>query len=253
MSSPTVIVVTAIIGLLAILLVFVGRSYLGSSSQLKSANPSFVITGPANAGSTSLFSYLTSGRVPIDTATSQVGNEERDFKLPMEVDTPYVFDLIEFPGQLKVRYEAMSYLKQHRKNIRGLVYVVDAASGAKGIALAAEYLLDILTETEKQAGGVDILVAANKSDVFNAISSKRLKEAMEAEIDRLRKSRSKGLLASHHDDTQDDEGANWIGEDIGEFKFDQLEGLVVFADGSIKSENIEKWRIWLDERAVNGL
>ncbi len=100
-----------------------------------------------------------------------------------------------------------------------------------GLPATAEYLYDVLLALQKRmAGGrgskapasIPVLVAANKLDLFTALPAALVKSNLEAELGRIRKTRSKGLLDSGvgADDltggTEESDG--WLGE-YGSEKF----------------------------------
>lgn len=101
---------------------------------------------------------------------------------------------------------------------------------------------------------IPVLIAANKGDLFTALPVSLVKRNLEAEITKVRVSRSKGLLDSGTKLDNEDKD-DWLGE-VGstDFKFAQMEefdvtievvgGNVLGADGS----NVEKWWEWIAER-----
>jgi len=177
------------------------------------------------------------------------------------------FLLIDTPGHGKLRHHALENIT-NPQNLKGLIFLVDAAtlSAAKAeLRQTADYLHDILLLLQKRiAGGksskvlkeVPVLIAANKMDLFTALPAALVKSSLEAEITKVRTSRSKGLLDSGIGmDGADDDKDDWLGE-VGssDFKFSQLEefdisievigGNVLGAEGS----TVEKWWRWVSER-----
>lgn len=99
---------------------------------------------------------------------------------------------------------------------------------AAGLSEAAEYLHDILltlqkrhtsAKTSKGPTEIPVLVASNKLDLFTALPTQLVKDKLQAEINNLRSSRSKGLLDSGvgMDDNMEDRDILGGG---GEGKFD---------------------------------
>ncbi|KAA8902502.1 hypothetical protein TRICI_005863 [Trichomonascus ciferrii] len=125
--------------------------------------------------------------------------------------------------------------------------MLDGAGGEEGIKGSASRLYSILEQTEKLAGQLDVLVAANKSDVFNFVSCRRIKRILEDEIEQLRQSKLKGI----GDVAQDDGDNTVLGYDDEKFNFDQLETPVSILDGSVASETTHKWESWVEEHALN--
>jgi signal recognition particle receptor subunit beta len=138
-------------------------------------------------------------------------------------------------------------LNSSRINLKGIIFLIDAASGTKNIAETAKQLYKLLQLTEKQDGGMDILIAANKADVFNVISTTRIREILEKEIHGLRDSQSKGISDVNE---EDNESSAWIGTD-GPFQFNHLEGDVMIVDGSVRANRTQKWQEWVERHALN--
>jgi signal recognition particle receptor subunit beta len=149
------------------------------------------------------------------------------------------------------------------QNLKGIIFLVDAATlsaGDEGLRQTADYLHDVLLILQKRnvkvLREVSVLIAANKMDLFTALPAALVRSSLEAELTKVRSSRSKGLLDSgigmgDIDDDKDD----WLGE-MGskEFKFSQMEefdvsvevlgGNVLGGDGPA----VDKWWIWVSER-----
>lgn len=147
--------------------------------------------------------------------------------------------------------------------------MVDAASlsGDDALRDAATYLHDVLLILQKRAlsrgrsastaaAEIPVLVAANKQDLFTALPPNSVREKLAAEIDRVRKSKSKGLMDASADAGSGDAEDDTLGIDDAPFSFKMLEDEVgvkvdVFG-GAIKDgedENIgsgvRKWEEWI--------
>lgn len=146
--------------------------------------------------------------------------------------------------------------------------MVDAATlsaGDEGLRQTADYLHDILLLLQKRVGtkaaktlkDIPVLIAANKTDLFTALPVPLVKSSLEGEINKVRTSRSKGLLDSGigMGDADDDEKDDWLGE-MGstEFKFSQMEEFDIFvevAGGHVEGTDgptVDKWWRWISER-----
>ncbi|ANB15747.1 Signal recognition particle receptor subunit beta [Sugiyamaella lignohabitans] len=274
------VLLTTVIGLAVLLLLstslvfFVGSS---GSSKLSSKKPTFLIVGPSYGGKTSLFNYWTSeiikrksesdegvGKINTvsasETVTSQSPNRYEHLRLPFGSDEPVdtEYTIVDLPGHPKLWHFTVEEVEKHRSNLVGIVYVIDAASGQSGISKAASNLYQLLQLTERRAGGVNILIASNKSDVFNVISTSRLKTLLESEINDLRSSREQTVdevkinaKGQEANDSEEISSNAWIGKDGKDFEFSQLEGEVDILDGSVKSSRTSKWETWLAEKALN--
>jgi signal recognition particle receptor subunit beta len=178
------------------------------------------------------------------------------------------FLLIDTPGHGKLRYHALENIT-NPQNLKGLIFVVDAAtlsSGDDGLRQTADYLHDVLlllqrrmsnSKAAKKLKEIPVLIAANKMDLFTAIPIGLVKKNLEAEITKVRTSRSKGLLDSGigMDDGGDDKKDDWLGE-MGstDFKFSQMEEFDVQIDvmgGSVaggEPPRVHDWWNWIAER-----
>ena len=177
------------------------------------------------------------------------------------------FLLIDTPGHGKLRHHALENIT-NPQNLKGLIFLVDAAAlsaGDQGLRQTADYLHDILLLLQKRAESktaktlkeIPFLIAANKMDLFTALPTALVKNTLEAEITKVRTSRSKGLLDSGigMGDGSDEEKDDWLGE-VGssDFRFTQMEefdiSVEVIGGNVLGSEgpNAKKWWGWVSER-----
>ncbi|KAL2270506.1 hypothetical protein VTJ83DRAFT_2690 [Remersonia thermophila] len=208
------------------------------------------------------------------------------------------FLLVDTPGHPKLRGRALAALAQDTPTIavapspaaaaasspgapdagnppskvKAVVFVVDAAaladSDAPYLAAAAEHLHDALLALQRRhrarkgsraPPAVPVLVAANKLDLFTALPAALVKSHLEAEIGRIRRARSKGLLSSdRHDadglDADEDEADAWLGS-YGSDKFSFKEMLEFDIEVDVLGGNVvgegpgaDKWWRWIAER-----
>ncbi|KAK7753489.1 hypothetical protein SLS62_004564 [Diatrype stigma] len=204
------------------------------------------------------------------------------------------FLLLDTPGHGKLRHHAMDRIaasgatKKDKKDnkegggdsLRGIVFVVDAAAlddsaaaatteaagagaGAGGLTAAADYLYEVLLALQRRTGSgrtsrapraLPVLIAANKLDLFTALPASLVRSRLEAELGRIRRSRSKGLLASGDagEGGEDDEQDDWLGAYGSEkFAFGQMREFDVEVDvvgGSVLEGKVDKWWDWISER-----
>lgn len=172
------------------------------------------------------------------------------------------FLLVDTPGHGKIRHHAIDSIVKPQ-HLRGIIYVVDAASispGSAGLREAAEYLYDILLLLQKRvavpktAKGIPVLIAANKMDLFTALPTSLVRSVLEQEITNIRASRAKGLLDSGIAMTDLDAGdeKDSLGEGgEGKFEFSQMEEVnvsVTVAGGNVASagdNDVTKWWDWI--------
>ncbi|GAB1320032.1 hypothetical protein MFIFM68171_10242 [Madurella fahalii] len=157
-----------------------------------------------------------------------------------------------------------------QSKVEAVVFVADAAALADGDALAptAEYLYDVLLALQrrfhKRRGSrappsLPVLVAANKLDLFTALPAALVKSNLEAELGRIRKARSKGLLDSgvgvgDAAGPSDEEGDDWLGG-YGNDKFTFKEMMEFDVEVEVIGGNVmgdgpgaDKWWKWIGER-----
>ncbi|KAK4237934.1 hypothetical protein C8A03DRAFT_34088 [Achaetomium macrosporum] len=203
------------------------------------------------------------------------------------------FLLVDTPGHPKLRSQALSRLAAttptitlpstspssssssseiNKSKLKAVIFLVDAAaladSDSGALAATAEYLYDVLLTLQKRfhrrtgsraPASVPVLVAANKLDLFTALPAALVKSNLEAELARIRKARSKGLLDSGV--AGDDEGAggvdemeNWLGG-VGNEKFSFKEMMEFDVEVEVIGGNVigdgpgaDKWWKWIGER-----
>ena len=183
-------------------------------------------------------------------------------------NNPVQYHLIDTPGHGKLRAEqALPYLKE--ASLLGIIYVVDAASLGSDVSAslkdAAAYLHDVLLQLQlrktgtagiRAKAGIPVLVAANKQDLFTALPPGAVRERLETEIERIRQSKSRGLVDVGDSREYDDENGVLGGVRAEKFTFKKFEeeyGISVdVAGGAVQGEEagkgIERWECWIGGR-----
>ncbi|KAI1781317.1 P-loop containing nucleoside triphosphate hydrolase protein [Hypoxylon cercidicola] len=269
--STEIFIVGAIIVFLLPILVHL---YISRSTPYTSL-PSILLLGPAGGGKTSLLTLLERGDQATPTHTSQTPQSieltvsddhgASTFREAARADAPgshRKFLLVDTPGHGKLRNQhAMTHIAS--STLKGIVYVLDAATLDEYLADAAAYLYDVLLTLQKRTGAgktsktpnaIHVLVAVNKLDLFTAPPATLVKSNLEAELGRIRQSRSKGLLDSGvgADEIGSEEQDAWLGEYGSEkFSFRQMREFDVEVDvvgGSVLEGNVDKWWDWISDR-----
>ncbi|PMD55283.1 P-loop containing nucleoside triphosphate hydrolase protein [Hyaloscypha bicolor E] len=270
----------AIAILLAVTIPIFLHSVVFRSSGLTTL-PSILLIGPSGSGKTSLITLFERGTKAAATHTSQtpiavecslpVGAVASSDKYRSDNDptnqTHKKFLLIDTPGHGKLRHHALASLT-NPQNLKGLIFLVDAATlsaGDEGLRQTADYLHDVLLLLQKRVTGskaakamkeIPVLIAANKMDLFIALPAALVKSSLEAEITKVRTSRSKGLLDSGIGmGDAEDEKDDWLGE-MGStsFKFSQMEEFDISVEvlgGNVvggEGPTVDKWWKWISER-----
>ncbi|KAF6808244.1 srp receptor beta subunit [Colletotrichum sojae] len=275
-STPVILIGAAIVLLFPVLLHFI----LVKSTPYTTL-PSVLLVGPSGAGKTALLTlFERGGDGPAATHTSQ---RPKTVELTASRDsatkhsfrnqddtsgTHTKFLLVDTPGHGKLRNHAMGKLAAAEKSkLKAVVFVVDAAAISENEVLAptAAYLYDVLLGLQKRASSskssknpapIPVLVAANKLDLFTALPGALVRSSLEAEITRIRSSRSKGLLDSGVgiDEVGDEEHDDWLGAyGTEKFTFEQLREFDVEVDvvaGNVTGggPGADKWWAWIAER-----
>ncbi|ATY64958.1 SRP receptor beta subunit [Cordyceps militaris] len=239
--------------------------------------PVVLLLGPSGSGKTSLQTLFERGgtSTPPATRTSQSSQsvelnastdaaKKNTYRNHDESDGTYTkFLLVDTPGHGKLRGTALGKLRRADK-LRAVLFVVDAAALGEPEALAptAQYLYDVLLLLQKRATrskdprSVPVLVVANKMDLFTALPAAMVRSVLEAELARIRTSRSKGLLDSGvgADELGAEEQDGWLGEyGSDKFTFAQMQEFDIEVEvlpGSVTSEepDADKWWWWIAQR-----
>lgn len=278
--SAPVFIIGGLIVLLVPLLVHLWLTQTTAYTVL----PSVLLTGPTGAGKTALHTLFERRTSPSETHTSQTWStaelavdEARTASYRDDLDatgaTATKFLLVDTPGHGKLRHHASTRLTStgsQSTRLKAVVFVVDAAALSEPNVLAdtAAYLYDVLLRLQKRMGStktskapyaIPILIAANKMDLFTALPAKLVKNNLEKELGRIRRTRSKGLLDSGvgTDDLgpAGDESDDWLGEyGSDEFKFDQMREFDIDVDvlgGNVLGDDgpgVDKWWAWIGNK-----
>ncbi|KAE8348464.1 signal recognition particle receptor beta subunit-domain-containing protein [Aspergillus coremiiformis] len=230
---------------------------------------------------TSQTSTLTTVSLPASVPTAS--NRYRSINDPSLKDiskNPAKYRVRDTPGHGKLRGPqgisqllSMSESKDAKSNLRGVIFTVDTAalSQAEVLRDTASYLYDVLLVLQKRslnkgksslkvAAEIPVLVAANKQDLFTALPPSSVQEKLEAEIDRMRKSKSKGLFDTRVDASMGEGEDDIVGssDEQATFNFKLLEievGVKVdVVGGAVKGDEesdfgsgVRKWEEWVGQ------
>ncbi|KAL3473636.1 signal recognition particle receptor beta subunit-domain-containing protein [Aspergillus californicus] len=260
-----------------------GPSGAGKTALLTllEAKSSFAPKPKSQPTHTSQTSTLATIRLPVSVPIgSNKYRSVNDTSLQEAHRNPTKYRVRDTPGHGKLRgsqglseLQAMSTSKDIKAKLRGILYMIDTAalSETESLRDAASYLYDVLLVLQKRALGrgksslkaaaeVPVLIAANKQDLFTALPPGSVREKLEAEIDRIRKSKSKGLMNASADagsgegeddilgsyDVKDTFNFKDFEEEIG-VKVDVVGGAVKSDEGDEAGAGVRKWEEWVGQ------
>jgi signal recognition particle receptor subunit beta len=170
--------------------------------------------------------------------------------------------MIDTPGHGKLRSEAALSQIQNPA-LRGVIYVVDSSALDSNDSSTSQdtavFLHDTLlalqrkTVAGKTKAKIPVLIAANKQDLFTALPAGAVRERLQAEIERVRVSKSKGLSTVGQDaDAQVEEDIlGGGGEEKFSFKLmaEEYDISIDVVGGAVKGEEagkgVKRWEEWI--------
>eukprot|EP01068_Selenidium_serpulae_P003419 Selendium_serpulae@DN3048_c0_g1_i1.p1 len=226
----------------------------------RSGPPSVPLLGPSEGGKTALFYALTldEGEPMVDTVSSLTANEAVGAVDVSEGEVQQV-RFVDFPGHERLRGGAAKLIgAAAERGGPALIIVLDSADKSS-IKASAELLYDIMIaprvtelagegydvgasgdesddeEDDKADSRLRVIVAANKSDHVEARSAEAVKEGLERDIERLRRSRA-AMLEGQSGATLPTVG-DGDGDD-GHFGFSVAPIRVTFVETSAKKRDV---------------
>lgn len=210
--------------------VLIIATVVGLSLYTKKNNKNTVLLlGTCDAGKTAMYILLKHGQNR-PTVSSMKENEGQ-----VEIANK-MFDIVDMPGHDRIRYRYVDFLPV----TRSIVFVVDSTTLSRQIRPVAEYLYDVLAKSEVQKQRTPILIACNKSDMITALPVEKIKLMLEAEINRLRDTRTARV-----EQQEEDEQEAFLGYEGEEFKFDHIDNSIDFESCSVESKNVDNIKDWI--------
>jgi signal recognition particle receptor subunit beta len=184
--------------------------------------------------------------------------------------TPY--KLLDTPGHGKLRSTAaLTPSTISDPNLYGVIFQVDASAldSAAYLTDVATYLHDTLLallkrrksktlKKDARTRNIPVLIAANKQDLFTALPAGSVREKIEAEIQRIRESKRRGVVGvDAREDDVGDEDEEVLGGSDQKFSFkalDDEEGAdlrVEVIGGSVGGDEagkgVKSWELWIGQ------
>ncbi|KAL2811180.1 signal recognition particle receptor beta subunit-domain-containing protein [Aspergillus granulosus] len=255
-----------------------GKTALLTLLEAKSSFSGAPKSQPTHTSQTSTFATI---RLPVSVPIAS--NKYRSINDPSLKEghrNPIKYRVQDTPGHGKLRGSqglsellSMSASKETKSKLRGVLFMVDTAAIPETEPLrdAASYLYDVLLILQrralkrgksslKAAAEIPVLIAANKQDLFTALPPGSVREKLEAEIDRIRKSKSKGLMDASADagegEGEDDILGSYDVKDTFSFKsFEEEIGVrVEIVGGAVKGDEgdtvgagVRRWEEWIGQ------
>ncbi|TID19250.1 hypothetical protein CANINC_003821 [Pichia inconspicua] len=250
--------------IVTILLILFGAFLMRRNSLFTSNKRCFIICGIQGSGKTNLYHLLTKGELPKLTVTS-FEPSTGDLRLSddyMEKKTFQDIQIIDFPANEKLKnLYLFPFFKERIHELRGIIYMIDSSNfDAATCHKVAKDILEILNITEARPNGIDMLIFANKNDLFTSMKSTKIKELLEAEIGKIHELNARGiskvsnsvLNGAGDEDDKDDNADNLdLAIKNGKFQFQLLESNVDFGEGNIFKNKWDQINDWLLEKIVN--
>ncbi|KAI8982243.1 signal recognition particle receptor, beta subunit [Mycotypha africana] len=145
------------------------------------------------------------------------------------------------PGHDRVRYRYLDFLPV----TRCIIYVIDSTTVNRQIRPVAEYLYDILAKPKVQKQRIPILIACNKSDMITALPVEKIKTLLEAEMNRLRATRTARVEQQQADVDDEEEQEAYLGYEGENFKFDHVDNTVDFESCSVEKQELDNIKDWI--------
>lgn len=180
--------------LIAVLVVLFSIVIYWFKTRTTSKAKSILIVGLSNSGKTTLYCQLVFKKILL-TQTSILPNKKEDLKFEKTTTTKEKsFDIVDVPGNDKVRRRFFDLTKRGAKAI---LLVVDGSTFQQNQKDVAQFLYEILTDEHCSKANIKVLVACNKQDLDFAKGETLIRTTLEKEIELLRKISSSALKSTN--------------------------------------------------------
>ncbi|CAO3669533.1 unnamed protein product [Umbelopsis ramanniana] len=223
--------VVLVLAIIAIGLIFI--------VQKKANNNTYLILGATDAGKTAIFTRLRYNKKS-PTITSMKENEATIQLVDDDgaAITKQAIQLVDVPGHERLRFRYADFMPI----ARGIIFVVDSTTVGRSARTTAEYLYDVLANQHTTKSRIPIIIACNKTDLFTALPTSKIQTLLEAEINRLRATRS---AAVEQQESSGDATAEYLGYEGQDFKFEHLENDVTLIGCSVENGELNSITEWI--------
>ncbi|KAI8096152.1 signal recognition particle receptor beta subunit-domain-containing protein [Halteromyces radiatus] len=219
------IVLTGLVLFFIAILIFAALSLVKKQQNKNTV----LILGISDVGKSALFFLLTFGRVT-STITTMTENEGT-----LVLDNKKI-NLVDIPGHERVRHRYTDFVPVTKR----IVFMVDSTTIVRQIRPTAEYLYQVLAQPTVQAQATPILILCNKYDMITAYPLLKIKPLLEAEINRLRSTRTAAV-----EQQQGDEQEAFLGYEGEPFKFEHLDNPVDFEQCTVLQKDVDRVTDWI--------
>lgn len=220
------------LALLAAALAFIILVLFALWRKRKSAGHIILLTGLSDSGKTLIYARLLCSKF-VKTYTSV---KENAGSITVNNSSLRIVDI---PGDERLRGK---YFDKYKSSVKGLVYVIDSVTIQKEIRDVAEYLYNLLSDSDIQKN-VPVLILCNKQDQTMAKGCAVIRTLLEKELNLLRMTKTSQLEATDASSTN-----VFLGKQGKHFEFSHLDSQIDFAesyafnkDTSAELEELNKW------------
>ncbi|CCG82919.1 Signal recognition particle receptor subunit beta [Taphrina deformans PYCC 5710] len=195
---------------------------------LAPAQPTLLLVGPSNSGKTSLFQKLVHDKRNTLTCTTQLANTGY-----YSLESGKKVKIVDVPGHPKLFNSFKSFTPT------SIAFVIDSSTIAKNADVVTRLLIDVISHARK-ASITELSILANKSDFFTSLSTEKITELLEAEIEQIRQQKSGIRMDSIEDKDEEDE---WLQDLSGPLK---LADECLMFSGSVLKDDVSPWEEWVE-------
>lgn len=197
---------------------------------LKPSQPTLLLVGPSSAGKTCLFQKLVHDKRNTPTYTSQRPNAAQ-----MGLESGKRIRVVDVPGHSKLFGQFKTF------PATSIAFVLDSSTISKNVDHVARNLLEVLTFARTK-NVAEVAIFANKSDFFTSISTDRISELIETEVEQIRRQKD-GVQMDSIEERSEDEEDEWLQDIAGSFI---LRDHCSMYSGSVLKDDINAWQDWIE-------
>ncbi|XP_012528585.1 signal recognition particle receptor subunit beta [Monomorium pharaonis] len=204
----------------------------------KSAGNTILLMGLSDSGKTLIYTRIFYAKILSCAKLCQTYRSMKENIGTITVNNRSL-KLVDIPGDERLRNK---YFDKYKSSVKGLVYVIDSVTIQKEIKDVAEYLYNLLSDSDIK--NVPVLILCNKQDQTMAKGCAVIKTLLEKEINVLRITKTSQLQATDASSTN-----VFLGKQEKHFEFSHLDLQLDFAESyalakdpqTVNIEELDKW------------